>query len=141
MTATNQLYDSARAKFALGTLNWEDASWKAILVKTTCAFEATDATMSDITPSDVVAAAQSMDTSSGSYGVQTNGAVDAADVTFPNVSGDQIGAIIIYSEEAATDAQRHLVAYFGSATGLPITPNGGNIIVTWDNGTNKIFRL
>jgi len=24
---------------------------------------------------------------------------------------------------------------------LPITPNGGDIIVTWDNGINKIFRL
>ena len=32
-------------------------------------------------------------------------------------------------------------AYIDTATGLPITPNGGDIIVTWDNGINKIFRL
>jgi len=28
-----------------------------------------------------------------------------------------------------------------TATGLPITPNGGDIIITWDNGTNRILRL
>jgi hypothetical protein len=25
--------------------------------------------------------------------------------------------------------------------GLPVTPNGGNITVTWDNGSSKIFKL
>lgn len=28
-----------------------------------------------------------------------------------------------------------------TAAGLPVTPNGGNINITWDNGVNKIFRL
>jgi len=28
-----------------------------------------------------------------------------------------------------------------TGSGLPVTPNGGNIIVAWDNGTNKIFKL
>ena len=28
-----------------------------------------------------------------------------------------------------------------TGSGLPITPNGGNIVVTWDNGVNKIFKL
>lgn len=28
-----------------------------------------------------------------------------------------------------------------TGSGLPITPNGGNINVAWDNGANKIFKL
>lgn len=28
-----------------------------------------------------------------------------------------------------------------TASGLPVTPNGGNIVVAWDNGANKIFKL
>lgn len=28
-----------------------------------------------------------------------------------------------------------------TGSGLPVTPNGGNIVVTYDNGPNKIFKL
>jgi len=28
-----------------------------------------------------------------------------------------------------------------TGSGLPVNPNGGNIIVAWDNGVNKIFKL
>jgi hypothetical protein len=38
-----------------------------------------------------------------------------------------------------TAGSRALAAASGS--GLPVTPNGGNITVTWDTGTNKIFKL
>ncbi len=38
-----------------------------------------------------------------------------------------------------TAGERALAPVTGS--NLPITPNGGNITVTWDNGANKIFKL
>jgi hypothetical protein len=28
-----------------------------------------------------------------------------------------------------------------TGSGLPVTPNGGNIVITWDNGANRIFKL
>jgi hypothetical protein len=40
----------------------------------------------------------------------------------------------------ATTAQR-LIAYIDTATGLPVTPNGQNITVSFDNGSNRIFKL
>ena len=43
--------------------------------------------------------------------------------------------------DTGTEATSPLIAYIDTATGLPITPNGGDIIVTWDNGTNKIFKV
>jgi hypothetical protein len=28
-----------------------------------------------------------------------------------------------------------------TGSNLPVTPNGGNITITWDAGVNKIFKL
>ena len=58
----------------------------------------------------------------------------------PQVSGSTINAIVIV-KDTGTEATSPLIAYIDTATGLPITPNGGDIIVTWDNGINKIFRV
>jgi hypothetical protein len=38
-----------------------------------------------------------------------------------------------------TAGARALAPQTGS--GLPVVPNGGNITVTWDNGTNRIFKV
>lgn len=61
-------------------------------------------------------------------------------MTFTSVSGASIEAIIIY-KDTGTESTSPLIAFIDTATGLPITPNGGDIIVTWDNGTNKIFKV
>ena len=68
------------------------------------------------------------------------GVADAADTAFTSVTGDTVEAIVLYkdTEDAATSP---LIAYIDTATGLPLTPNGGNVTVTWDNGANKIFKL
>ena len=70
----------------------------------------------------------------------TGGAADANDVTFTSVTGASIDAIVLY-KDTGTDSTSPLIAFIDTATGLPITPNGGDIIVTWDNGANKIFKL
>lgn len=83
------------------------------------------------------------------------GGCAASDVTFSSVySGNTSigGALIListvspnYSVTAASFVSTQTAAvpllWLGSATGLPITPNDGNIIFSWDTGTNKIFRL
>jgi hypothetical protein len=43
------------------------------------------------------------------------------------------------SSTTVTAGGRALSPYTGS--GLPVTPNGGNIVYTFDNGPNKIFAL
>ena len=70
----------------------------------------------------------------------TAGACDAADSTFTAVSGPTIEAIVIY-RDTGVEGTSALIAYIDAATGLPITPNTGDIIVNWDNGANKIFKL
>jgi hypothetical protein len=65
---------------------------------------------------------------------------DASDATFTAVTGDQSEALVIY-KHTGTESTSRLIAYIDSATNLPVTPNGGDITVAWDNGANKIFSL
>lgn len=66
-----------------------------------------------------------------------NNVFDAYDVCFHTVCGSsQITGILIYQEQKGA-----LIAFINSAFGFPISPNGGDIIITWDNRENKIFIL
>ena len=70
----------------------------------------------------------------------TNGTFDADDVVFTAVSGSQISYVILY-KDTGSSATSPLICIFDTGTGLPVTPNGGDITVQWDSGTNKIFTL
>ncbi|MEQ4489668.1 MAG: hypothetical protein AAC990_04815 [Dehalococcoides mccartyi] len=70
----------------------------------------------------------------------TGGVFDAADATFSSVTGDQCEYIIIW-QDTGTESTSRLIAIIDTATGLPITPNGADINIVWDNGANKIFAL
>jgi hypothetical protein len=61
------------------------------------------------------------------------------DVTFNSVTGASVEALIIYID-TGTAGTSPLVAYIDtSVTGLPVTPNGGNIGITWN--ADGIFAL
>jgi hypothetical protein len=62
----------------------------------------------------------------------TNGTFDAANSTWTAVSGATVEALVVYIDTGVAGTSR-LVAYLDSGyTGLPVTPNGGDITVTWD---------
>lgn len=63
----------------------------------------------------------------------TNGLIDGGDVTFSSVTGNSVEAIVLYRKNAGANTTWRLVAYIDtSVTGLPVTPNGGNITITWN---------
>lgn len=69
----------------------------------------------------------------------TNGVFDAADVTFTGVSGASVEALIIYKDTGSA-ATSPLILYIDvAASGLPVTPNGGNINVQFN--ASGIFAL
>lgn len=68
----------------------------------------------------------------------TNGTFDAADITFSSVTGNTVEAIIVYKDTGSAGTSP-LIAYIDSGTGLPVTPNGGDINVTWN--ASGIFSL
>lgn len=62
----------------------------------------------------------------------TGGQFDADDVTYTSVSGNTCEAIVIY-KDTTNPATSALIAFIDTGTGLPVTPNGGDITVAWDS--------
>lgn len=62
-----------------------------------------------------------------------SGLFDGDNLTYTSVSGNSVEALVIYRKNSGANTTWRLVAYLDSSvTGLPVTPNGGNITVTWD---------
>ena len=133
----NTLYDYCRQRFLEAQINWMTDTIKVLLVDTGAYTPQTAVHqyLSDISGSARIAGPVTLTSKT-----TTGGAADAADVTFTSVTGPSIEAIVIYID-TGTESTSPLVAFIDTATGLPITPNGGDIIVTWDNGVNKIFKV
>lgn len=70
---------------------------------------------------------------SPTVGSVSQGTFDGADLTYTAVTGNSVEALIIYRKNAGANTTWRLVLYEDTGvTGLPVTPNGGNITVTWN---------
>ena len=77
---------------------------------------------------DVAAAAIVSESSALGSPTIVNGTFDTADFTWSAVTGDQSEAVILWDDTLVND---RLVAFYDTGiTGLPVTPNGGDINVT-----------
>ena len=132
----NTLFDFGREAFLTKLLDWSADTIKAVLTDHGTA-----------TPN--VSAHQFLSSFSAgtvatspafSSKTATAGVADAADITFTSVSGASCESVNIFKDTGST-ATSNLIAYFDTATGLPITPSGVGITVAWSNGANRIFRL
>jgi hypothetical protein len=134
---SNALYDKGREGFLAGAIDWNTDVIKAVLI------DAADYTV-DLANhqflSDIPLAARVATSAALTGKMLANGVADANDLTFPAVSGDPTEALVIYQDTDTAGTSR-LIAYIDTATGLPVTPNGGDINLYWDNGANKIFKL
>lgn len=133
----NALFNSARQSFLKADVDMDNS------IKLVCVDHADDTpnVTSDDFLDDILAGARVATSGAFSGKSTTAGVFDASDVTISSVSGDPFESIVIYDDTPATEATKDLIAYIDTATGLPLTPNGSDITVAWDNGSNKIFRL
>lgn len=105
----------------------------ALLDAGTYTYSASHQFLSSLT--GVVGTAQTI----GATKTYANGVFDGADVTFTAVTGNTVEAIVIYIDTGTASTSR-LVAYIDTGvTGLPVTPNGGDISVSWN--ASGIFAL
>lgn len=140
----NALYDPGREGFLAGEIDWDTASIKVALVRG-YAFSAAHKFVSEVTGAGGTLVATSAALANKTVAA---GVADADDVTFTAVAaGTAITAVIVFQASAvgggvdvAATAQR-LIAFLDTMTGLPVTPNGGDISITWDSAANKIFKL
>ncbi len=69
----------------------------------------------------------------------TNGVFDGDNVTFTAVTGSQVVSLVLYIDTGSA-ATSPLVAFLDTGvTNLPVTPNGGDITITWN--ASGIFAL
>lgn len=133
----NALYGKGRQKFLEGSIAWLTDDIKLHFV------DAADYTLlidTDEFESDIPGAGEVATSGNFTGKSSTLGVADAADVTVPTVTGDEFEYIVIW-KDTGIPATSPLIACIDTATGLPCTPNGGDIIVQFDAGANKIFKL
>ena len=122
----NRIYPKFKEQALQGGINLSSGNIKAVLV------DLADYTYSDAHEflSDVAVAgrvATSGNLASKSF---TNGTFDSADFSFTAVTGDQSEALIVFIDTGAPSTSRLVAFYDAGVTGLPVTPNGGDINVT-----------
>lgn len=146
----NRLYDKARNKFARGEISWKAAGGSTIRCFLVDSASYAPDTVNHEFLSDVPAAARKGNNGSNARADAPQltlldpvaGVCDANDITFASVpAGANLEYLVLFRDDGASDATSPLVAIIDTATGLPVTPNGANIQVLWDNGANKIFKL
>lgn len=131
----NALYAKGREKFLNADIDWLADNIIAILL--TAGYTpnlTTHEFVTDLGANEVTRTAALSGKSS------TAGVADASDATILNVTGAAVTQIAL-AKDSGSSATSPLIALIDTGTNLPVTPTGGDITLTWDNGANKIFKL
>ena len=137
--ATSVFPDKGRESFLSQnpSIDWDTDNIKACLVRSYTPSQSHQY-LSDVTGGGggTIVASANLGTKS-----VTGGVADAADITFTAVaSGAACNHIVLY-KDTGTASTSPLIGYIDTATGLPVTPNGGDINIAWANTADKIFKL
>jgi hypothetical protein len=79
---------------------------------------------------DAATVVATTDVASITIGVVATGALDAADTTFSSVSGDAADFLSLWKNSGTPATSPLAVTWDSATTGLPVTPNGGDIVST-----------
>lgn len=135
------VYDKARELAATSGIGWLTNNIKVVLVDTGAYTPnaATDQYLSSIAVGARIATSGNLANKSA-----TGGACDADDISVTGVSGATVEAVVVYIDTGSA-ASSNLLAFLDNITvnggAGPLTPNGGQVDITFDNGANKIFRV
>lgn len=124
----NAIYPNFKEALMDGSANTDmsGGTVKAALVDTgTYTYSAAHTFLSDLT--GTVGTAQTLTTKTF-----TDGTFDSDNPTWSSVTGATVEALVLYIDTGVAGTSR-LIAYLDSGqTGLPVTPNGGDITYTVD---------
>ena len=131
----NLLYPLFKESLLSGAINLSSDTIKVALIDTgTYTYSAAHEFYSSV--SGVVGTPQTLASKTIALGV-----FDADDSTYPSLTGSTVEAYIIYKDTGVAGTS-NLIGYFDSAaSGLPLTPDGNNVVLTFDSGASKIFAL
>lgn len=67
------------------------------------------------------------------------GVVSASAITFTSVTGDAADYLTVWKNSGTPATSPLVITWDSATTGLPVTPNGGDITATW--GSNTLVTL
>lgn len=134
----NAIYNKGRENILGADIDWDAHDIKAVFID-----EDDDVPVlaTDDALEDILAGARI----SGTYPnlaskTKVDGVADAADTVVTTVTGDEFESLTLY-KYTGVEANDLLICNIDTATGLPCTPNGGDITIQWAETGNKIFKL
>lgn len=136
----NVVYPKAKQAFLTQSpaLDWDTDTIKAVLARS-YTYSSSHQYLADVTAAGATLVGTAVTIGSRSA---TNGVADGASITWTSVpSGAACNHILIYKDTGSPSSSPLIAAIDTAASGLPVTPNGGDINVTWDSGASKIFAL
>lgn len=132
------LFDNGRNAFLRGDIDWVDDQVRLYLVD---AADYTPSQAAHVYLADVPAISREAEVVMGGKLTPGNaGIADANDSTFTAVTG-AVSEYLVAAKWVTAEADSPLIFLIDSASGLPVTPNGGDIVVRWSELTNRIFKL
>ena len=144
MTIGNKLYDKGRNKILEGLVAWKNGgdTFRAYLIDydgNGAAVYTTDFANDEFLSS--IDAGNRAGYVAVVPGDPVAGVADAPDITFTGIAAGPACDCIVIVKWVTSAADSPLIVFIDTATGLPVTPNGGDLNVVWDNTGNKIFKL
>lgn len=139
----NAMFDTAKQGLIASEIDLDTAAIKCSFVRG-YTFTASHKFVSDVT-----GAGGTLNGTSAALANVTvaNGVFDADDTTVSTTANATNHGLLLFQASAVTggadvaaSAQR-VIAYYDTGTGLPIQPGTGSTPVTWDSGTNRIFKI
>ena len=132
----NALYGKGKEHLLNGDIDIDTATIKAILLSDTYV---PNMGLHE-TVADVSASRLNTDRTLTSV-TKTLGVVDAADVTFTAVAAGSTAKYVALYKDSGSTATSWLIALYDTITNFPVSTNGSDIVIQWDNGVNKLFAL
>lgn len=136
----NAMYDKGRQKFLEGGIAWLTDNIKGVFVDTGAYTVnlTTHEFLSDIPAGARIATSPNLASKTSS--VPTGGVADAADPVVSAVTGTTVEAFVLYKDTGVATTSP-LICFLDTATGLPFTPNGGDVTYVFPSDANRIFKL
>lgn len=130
---TDELRNSQLGNATHSVIDWDTDNIDASLLDETDSGAITTSTVDydELNAATVVATG---DLASLTVGVVGVGIFDAADLTFSSVTGDAADWLAIWKNSGTPATSPVAIGYDSATTGIPVTPNGGDITVTWAAG-------
>lgn len=135
----NQLAPKGREAFLAGDAAWDSDVFKVVLVKAAYVFSAAHDNLDDVAAGNRIATSVAL-----TGKTTTDGVADADDVTFTALAaGNTIAGFWIF-KDTGVEATSRLIAFFDTkadATPISVPTNGGDVVIVWSNGAEKIFKI